>query len=153
MDRLTRWTLQSPLHASVFGAVAYIIWQPVLLPLMHLGSGTPLGFTSIAMWTRFELTELALGSLVGSVLFYSHHWRPRSWHRDWAQWAVPSFALSAATLAHALPVTWAPRWIATVLLAGSLTGALFASITQGVRRLAGVPPASPDDVATDIPLD
>ena len=144
--------MQSPLHASAFGAVAYTVWQPLLL-LMRLGSHAPLGLTSLALWTRFELTEWALGSFVGTIFFYCQRWRPRSWHRDWAQAALPSFALSAAISAKTLPIMSEPRWVASVLLAGAVAGAVFASITRGVRRLTGMRRSNPEDDALDSPPD
>ena len=152
-QRLARWALASSLNASLSGAIGYVVWQPVLLALMHLASDMPIGFSSVAMWTRFELSEFGLGSLAGAIFFYSRRWRLRSWQRDWAECAVPGFAFAAAANARHLLAMPADLWVATALLCGTVTAALFACVTQGIRRLVRRPTIQTEADPSDVLLD
>jgi hypothetical protein len=153
IQRLVTWAHASPVNTSVCVAIVYVVTQPLMLPLVYMSADAPLGFTSIAMWLRFELTELCLGCLVGTIVYHSRRWRRRSWARDWAESAISTFALGAATTARELPRMSTDRWIALVLLSGALLGALFALTKRGLRRVgraAGIIATERPDCGTSI---
>jgi hypothetical protein len=148
-----RWVLRTPLRTSGFSALAYVVLQPAMVWLTSTVFREAIPFSTLSAWNRFELTELALGSFVGWAFFYTRRWGRRSWRRNWAEWGIPTVALSATMSAHRLSTMSALGWISLALLTGAGSGALLATAASCVYRLAGSPAAVAHDPEADAVFD
>jgi peptidoglycan/LPS O-acetylase OafA/YrhL len=142
---------RAELNTSLFFALGYTLCQPVMVWTSHVFGKYAFPFVTLTDWTRFEITEFGLGSIVGSFLFHSRRWPEKTWRRTWAEATIPAVAQVASLDARILPTSNIFAWTLLALVSGAAAGCLLASVVRGVVWLVhlGAPKPAARRVESD----